>query len=60
MILDADALEFWVFLAQNGTHLSDRCHFTGPKKLDNSRAQPPPTSPRNVYARIENIMHRAV
>ncbi len=35
-------------------------HFTGPKKLGNSRAQPPPTSPRNVYAPIQNIMHGAV
>jgi hypothetical protein len=46
-------------LAPNGTRLSDRCHFTGPKKLENW-AQPPPTSPRNGYARIQNIMHGAV
>jgi hypothetical protein len=32
--------------------------FTGPKKLGNSRAQPPP--PRNVYVPIQNIMHGAV
>ncbi len=32
----------------------------GPKKLENSRAQPPPTCPSNGYARIQNIMHRAV
>jgi hypothetical protein len=32
----------------------------GPKKLENSRAQPPPTSPHNGYARIQNIMHGAV
>ncbi len=32
----------------------------GSKKLENSRAQPPPTSPRNGYARIQNIMHGAV
>ncbi len=32
----------------------------GPKKLENSRAQPPPTSPRNGYARIQNIMYGAV
>ncbi len=31
-----------------------------PKKLSNSRAQPPPTSPRHGYARIQNIMHGAV
>ncbi len=29
----------------------------GPKKLGNSRAQPPPTSPSNGYARIQNIMY---
>ncbi len=49
-----------VFWAPNGTRLSARCHFTGPKKLSNSRAQPPPTSPRHGYARIKNIMHGAV
>ncbi len=30
--------------------------FHRPKKLENSRAQPPPSSPRNGYARIQNIM----
>ncbi len=31
------------------------------QKISNSRApQPPPTSPRNGYARIKNIMHGAV
>jgi hypothetical protein len=49
-----------VFWAQNGTRLSARCHFTGPKKLENSSAQLPPSSPRNGYARIQNIMHGAV
>jgi hypothetical protein len=44
----------------NGTRLSARSHFTGPKNLENSRAQPPPTSPRHGYARIQNIMHGAV
>ncbi len=33
-----------------------RCHFIGPKKLSNSRAQPSPTCPRNGYACIQNIM----
>jgi hypothetical protein len=28
--------------------------------LYSPRAQPPPTCPRNGYARIQNIMHRAV
>jgi hypothetical protein len=48
------------FWAPNGTRLLVRCHFTGPKKLSNSRARPPPTSPHNGYARIRNIMHGAV
>jgi hypothetical protein len=51
---------YTVFWAPNGTTLSARCHFTGPKKLEKSRAQTPPTSPRNGYARIQNIMHGAV
>jgi hypothetical protein len=45
---------------EHGTRLSARCHFTGPKKLSNSRAQPPPTFPRNGSARIQNMMHEAV
>ncbi len=32
----------------------------GPKKLENSRAQPSPTFPSYGYARIQNIMYRAV
>jgi hypothetical protein len=32
----------------------------GPKKLSISRAQPPPTCPRNVSAHIKNITHGAV
>ena len=52
-----EILSFWV---PNGTHLSAQCHFTRPKKLSISRAQPPPTSTRNGYARIQNIMHGAV
>ncbi len=51
---------YTVFWAPNGTRLSARCHFTGPKNLSNSRAQPPPTCPRNGYARIQNIKHGAV
>jgi hypothetical protein len=49
-----------VFWAPNGTRLSAQCHFTGSKNLSNSRAQSPPTSPRNGYAHIQNIMHGAV
>jgi hypothetical protein len=41
-----------VFWAPNDTCLSARCHFTGPKKLLNSRAQPPPTCPCYGYAVI--------
>ncbi len=47
-----------IFWAPNGTRLSAWCHFTGPKKLLNSRAQPPPTSPSNGYACIQNIMQQ--
>jgi hypothetical protein len=36
-----------VFWAPKDTRLSARCHFTGPKKLEICRAQPPPTCPRN-------------
>jgi hypothetical protein len=36
------ALEFSGFWAPNGTRLSAQCHFTEPKKLSNSRAQPLP------------------
>ncbi len=42
-----------------GNKLIDEFH-VGPKKLENSRAQPPPTSPSNGYARVQNILHRAV
>jgi hypothetical protein len=35
-------LEIESFWAPNGTHLTARCHFTGPKKLSISMAQPPP------------------
>jgi hypothetical protein len=34
--------------------------FKGPKKLSNSRAQPPPACPCNGYTRIQNIMHGAI
>ncbi len=36
-----------LFWAPNGTRLSARCHFTGPKKVSISRAQPPFTCLRN-------------
>jgi hypothetical protein len=41
------ACEFRLFWAPNGTRLSARCRLTGPKKVSISRAQPPPTCPRN-------------
>jgi len=54
------------FWAPNGTRLSARCHFTGPKQVSISRAQPPPTCHcygccphRNHYAR-GRINHRCI
>ncbi len=44
------ALGFETFCAPNGTCFSARCLFTGPKKVSISRAQPPPTCPRNGFA----------
>jgi len=35
-----------IFSALNGTRLTARCHFTGPKKFSISTLQPPPTCPR--------------
>ena len=43
----ASIARYWVFWAPNGTRLSARCHFTGPKKLSISRFQPCPTCPSN-------------
>ena len=51
---------FWNLTFYGCTCLSARCHFTGPKKLSISRAQPSPTCPRNVSARIKNITHGAI
>ncbi len=54
------ALETESFLGPVKWHRADgECHL-GPTKLENARAQPPPTFPSNGYARIQNIMHRAV
>ncbi len=41
--------------APNGNRLTARCHFTGPKIFLISRAQPPPTCPRNGVAHIKSI-----
>ncbi len=49
-----------VFWAPNGTRLSAQCHFTGPKKLPNSRAQHPTPCPCNGYAHIQNIIHGCI
>ena len=54
------ALEFPSFLGPVKWERADRRVPFGAQKLGNSRAQPPPTSPSNVYAPIQNIMHRAV
>ncbi len=40
--------------ARNGTRLTAGCHFTGPQKVSIPRAQPPPTCPRNGFARIKS------
>jgi hypothetical protein len=45
--------------APNGTRLTTLCHFTGPKKVSISRAQPLPAFPRK-FARIKNITYGAV
>jgi hypothetical protein len=37
--------------------LTARCNFTGHKKVSISRVQPPPTCPRNGFARIKSITY---
>jgi hypothetical protein len=46
------ALEFSRFLGPQWQSPIGSIHFTGPKKLSNSRAQPDPTCPRYGYAVI--------
>jgi hypothetical protein len=46
------ALEFESFLGPVKWHRADRRVPFGTQKLENPRAQPPPTSPPNGYARI--------
>ncbi len=53
-------LEFKSFLGPVKWYRADRQEPYGAKKLENSRAQPPPTCPSYEYASIQNIMHRAV
>jgi hypothetical protein len=49
-----------VFWASNGTRLSALCHFTGPKKLSISMAQPPPTCLPNRCCPHQKHYARAV
>jgi len=53
------AQEFSSFLGPKW-HSPGAMPFHSAQKLSNSRAQPPPTSSHNGYARIQNIMHGAV
>ncbi len=49
-----------VFGAPNDARLLARCHFTGPKKLSISRAQPPPICPRKgccPHQKYKSITH---
>ncbi len=54
------ALMFSIFSGSVKWHWADRGVPFGAQKLENSRAQPPPTSLSNGHARIQNIMHGAV
>jgi hypothetical protein len=54
------AMKFPSFLGPNWNSPIGWFPFHGAQKLGNSRAQSPPTSPRNGYACIQNIMHGAV
>ncbi len=55
-----------VFWAPNGTRLSARCYFTGPKKLSIYRAQPPPTCcckwccPHQIHYARGRIYHKCI
>ncbi len=48
------------FEPRNGTRLTARCNFAGPKKVLISRAQPPPTCPRNGDSLIKSITYGVV
>jgi hypothetical protein len=54
------ALEISSFVGPCENARSDRRVQFGPKKLEISSANSPPTSPHNVSARIKNITHWAV
>ena len=53
------ALEFPSYLGPTWNSPIGWTPFHRAQKTQNSRAQPPPTSPHNGYARIQNIMHGA-
>jgi hypothetical protein len=54
------ALEFSSFLGPKWHSPISLMPFHRAQKLSNSRAPPPPSCPRNGYARIQHIMHGAV
>ncbi len=54
------SLEFESFLGPVKWQGADRRVPFGAQKPAKSMAQPPPTCPSNGYARIQNIMNRAV
>jgi hypothetical protein len=54
------ALEIASFLGPVKWRRADRHMSFGAQKNRDFRAQPPPTCPSKGYARIQNIMHRAV
>jgi hypothetical protein len=54
------ALEFLSFLGPKWNSPIDSFPFHRAQKTWEFQAQSPPTSPHNVYARIQNIMHGAV
>ncbi len=54
------ALEMSIFLAQMALAYRLDAISQESKKLSISSAQPTPTCPHNISARIKNIMHRAL
>ncbi len=55
---EAPIFLFWEYLFQIFVILSLQC--LGSKKVEISRAQPPPTCPSNGFAGIKNITYRDV
>ncbi len=58
MGLSPENLNFFRLTWQAG--LTARCNFTGHKKVSISRVQPPPTCPRNGFARIKSTSYGAI